>query len=113
MLNGNWVWFSPATPSFPPLPHLTAGNHEGPHHSAPPPSPLRTFVGVFVHLTLMGHNTCARHGFCGTEFYPLSLIGVYCAFFGPTYSARGRIRRLLAYCSRMWAVQPVTRLQAK
>jgi hypothetical protein len=28
---------------------------------------------------------------------------------GPTYSESGRIRRLSAYCSRMWAVQPAMR----
>jgi hypothetical protein len=28
---------------------------------------------------------------------------------GPTYSARGRINRLSAYCSRMWAHHPATR----
>src|SRR5688572_615888 len=32
---------------------------------------------------------------------------------GPIYSARGRIRRLLEYCSRMCAVQPDMRLTAK
>src|SRR5581483_4285110 len=32
---------------------------------------------------------------------------------GPRYSARGRIRRLLPYCSRMWAVQPAVRPTAK
>src|SRR5579875_3374738 len=31
----------------------------------------------------------------------------------PSYSARGRIKRLLLYCSRMWAVQPDMRLTAK
>src|SRR5262245_37541453 len=32
---------------------------------------------------------------------------------GPTYSARGRIKRLLEYCSRMCAVHPETRLTPK
>ena len=32
---------------------------------------------------------------------------------GPMYSARGRIKRLLEYCSRIWAVQPDMRLTAK
>ncbi len=32
---------------------------------------------------------------------------------GPRYSARGRISRLLEYCSRMWAVHPDIRLTAK
>ena len=36
-----------------------------------------------------------------------------CGTGGPVYSARGRISRLLAYCSRTWAVQPDVRLTAK
>src|SRR5262245_46498122 len=32
---------------------------------------------------------------------------------GPMYSARGRMRRLLEYCSRTCAVQPDIRLTAK
>ncbi len=35
-----------------------------------------------------------------------------CPTGGPTYSERGRISRLLAYCSRKCAVQPVIRLIA-
>ena len=33
-------------------------------------------------------------------------MGMYCALVGPMYSARGLIRRLSAYCSRMWASHP-------
>src|SRR5262245_19007539 len=36
-----------------------------------------------------------------------------CGYSGPMYSARGRIRRLLAYCSSTCAVQPEIRLTAK
>src|SRR5579872_6940832 len=36
-----------------------------------------------------------------------------CGYSGPMYSARGRMRRLFAYCSRTCAVQPDTRLTAK
>src|SRR5262249_7234681 len=36
-----------------------------------------------------------------------------CGYSGPMYSARGRIRRLLAYCSSTCAVQPEMRLTAK
>ena len=43
-----------------------------------------------------------------------SAIGThFCPTAGPRYSARGRISRLLAYCSRMCAVQPDMRLTAK
>ena len=45
--------------------------------------------------------------------YPRCSIGTYSVFLGPTYSARGRISRLLEYCSSTWAVQPEARLQAK
>src|SRR5262249_24552608 len=40
-------------------------------------------------------------------------IGTHLRPRGPTYSARGLIRRLLANCSRTCAVQPEIRLQAK
>ena len=33
--------------------------------------------------------------------------------FGPTYSARGRMRRLSDHCSSRWAVHPAVRLSAK
>ncbi len=36
-----------------------------------------------------------------------------CGCSGPTYSARGRMSRLFAYCSSTWAVQPAMRLTAK
>src|SRR5262249_53298585 len=36
-----------------------------------------------------------------------------CGTGGPVYSARGRISRLFAYCSRTCAVQPEVRLTAK
>ena len=40
-------------------------------------------------------------------------MGAYFNPRGPTYSARGRMSRLCAYCSRTCAVQPDIRLQAK
>jgi len=45
--------------------------------------------------------------------HPRWSIGMYCKLRGPTYSARGRISRLLLSCSRTCAVQPATRLTAK
>src|SRR5215203_4212323 len=36
-----------------------------------------------------------------------------CGYGGPRYSVRGRISRLLLYCSRQCAVQPEIRLTAK
>ena len=36
-----------------------------------------------------------------------------CGYAGPVYSARGRIKRLFAYCSSTCAVQPLMRLTAK
>ena len=44
--------------------------------------------------------------------YRFSIETQGCPTGGPTYSERGRIRRLLAYCSRKCAVQPVIRLMA-
>ena len=38
--------------------------------------------------------------------------GSGCGGGGPTYRALGRMRRLSAACSRMWAHQPMTRLDA-
>ena len=40
-------------------------------------------------------------------------IRTYLRLGGPVYSDSGRMRRLLAYCSRSWAVQPAIRLIAK
>ena len=45
--------------------------------------------------------------------YYRSFNGTNCCSVGPVYSASGRIRRLFATCSRIWAVQPATRLAAK
>ena len=42
-----------------------------------------------------------------------SLIGTYFCIPGPVYSARGRIKRLFEYCSRICAIQPDTRETAK
>ena len=48
------------------------------------------------------------------HYYLRSSMGAQgCPSGGPTYSARGRIRRLLRYCSRMCAVHPEMRLTAK
>jgi len=40
-------------------------------------------------------------------------MGTYVACDEPVNSARGRMRRLCAYCSRTCAVHPATRLTAK
>ena len=40
-------------------------------------------------------------------------MGTKTRFRGPTYSARGRINRLSAYCSSTWADHPLMRLTAK
>ena len=51
---------------------------------------------------------------CYSVHYHRASTGTYrCGYSGPIYSARGRIRRLFAYCSRTCAVQPDTRLTAK
>src|SRR5258708_30496818 len=46
------------------------------------------------------------------QFYR-SLNGTKCRSVGPVYSPSGRIKRLLANFSRIFAVQPITRLVAK
>ena len=57
----------------------------------------------FVPLTRLYELNCYCRSFNGTN----------CCSVGPVYSASGRIRRLFATCSRIWAVQPATRLAAK
>jgi hypothetical protein len=47
-----------------------------------------------------------------TRRYPLASSGRHSRGSGPMYSESGRIRRLSAYCSRMWAVQPAMRAAA-
>src|SRR5215470_1510675 len=51
---------------------------------------------------------------CGFRQTYRASTGTYLwGYSGPMYSARGRMRRLLLYCSRTWAVQPEMRLTAK
>src|SRR5256714_1540646 len=52
------------------------------------------------------------HTATSTATYPSS-IGTYGTLRGSTYSARGRINVLSAYCSRICAVQPLMRLIAR
>src|SRR5437667_11259663 len=63
---------------------------------------LRVFASSWLHF-----------GWANFVAYRASRGTYRCGYSGPTYSARGRMRRLFAYCSSTCAVHPEIRLTAK
>src|SRR5579859_863480 len=80
-------------------------------------APLQYYESAYEPRSIVGSHPCGRpviYLYSALEVgYSLSSSCTYFTSLGPTYSARGRIRRLLPNCSRTWAVQPEMRLHAK
>src|SRR5437016_2638972 len=73
--------------------------------------PVRGAVHTHTH-TVRGAACGVRGARCARTYRASS--GTYrCGYFGPMYSARGRMSRLFAYCSSTCAVHPDMRLTAK